>query len=410
VEGRFRHGGEVNARSYTGAKTSRNNHLAAAREARTMTQKIYFDESGFTGNNLLSPDQRYFAYASVACDDAEAETFVNELIKKYGIQGGELKGSKLIRFNKGRKAIDEILVRFGDRLKISISEKKFALACKFHEYIFEPCYSEANSLFYGIGFHRFIANILYVEFVARGAGAEQIFEEFEELIRNKDESKLESIFSSSAHPKNSQILRQVREFAQYRADDIRRELESLGDTGVGKWALDLTSSALFTLLANWGTIYPSITAICDPSKPLQENQGVFNAMVNREDEQIFSELMGERHPITFNLSEPLVFADSKVTHGIQIADVAAAAAVYAFSGTKDEYSEKWRPIIAGVGHYGSVIPDLDEIRLSDRRVQRNALVLLELHSRATKGQSLTADMGDFMQFVARRLISHPIGV
>lgn len=96
-----------------------------------MPQKIYFDESGFTGNNLLAPDQRYFAYASVATDDAEAQEFVSELIVRYGIQGGELKGSKLVKFNKGRKAIDEILTKFNGRLKISISDKKFALACKY---------------------------------------------------------------------------------------------------------------------------------------------------------------------------------------------------------------------------------------------------------------------------------------
>ncbi|ABD71902.1 hypothetical protein Rfer_4215 [Rhodoferax ferrireducens T118] len=374
-----------------------------------MAQKIYFDESGFTGNNLLAPDQRFFAYASVATDDAEARIFVDELIAKYGIQGGELKGSKLVKFNKGRKAIDEILLRFGDRIKISISEKKFALACKFHEYIFEPCYSDANSLFYGIGFHRFIANILYLEFVARGAGAEQIFAEFEELIRNKDETKLPNIFSSSAHPENSPILTQVREFAQYRSDDIRRELESLGDTGVGKWALDLTNSALFTLLANWGTTHPVLTAVCDPSKPLQQNQGIFNAMVGRTGEQIFSDLMGERHPITFNLSEPLVFSDSKSTHGIQIADAVAAAAVYTFSDARDEHTEKWRPLMGKIAHYGSIIPDHDEVSLRDRRVQRNALVLLELHSRAKNGQSLIDGMGEFMQLVGRRLLTHPLG-
>lgn len=373
-----------------------------------MSQRIYFDESGFTGNNLLSPDQNYFAYASIATDDAEAKDFVDELISQYGIQGGELKGSKLVKFNKGRKAIDKILDRFGSRIKISISEKKFALACKFHEYIFEPCYSAANSLFYGIGFHRFIANILYVEFIARGAGAEQIFEEFEALIRNKDESKLETIFASSAHPKNSPILVQVREFAQIRADDIRAELQALGDTGVGKWALELTNSALFTLLANWGTTHPSITAVCDLSKPLQQNQGIFNAMVGRQGEQMFSDLMGERHPITFSLAEPIVFADSKTTHGIQLADAAAAAAVYAFAAPRDEQTEHWRSIIAQIGHYGSIIPDYDEIRLSDRRVQRNALVLLELHTRAKRGQSLIEGMGEYMQFVTRRLITHPL--
>ncbi|MDQ0068502.1 hypothetical protein J2W34_000276 [Variovorax boronicumulans] len=373
-----------------------------------MPQRIYFDESGFTGNNLLSPDQRYFAYASVATDDEEAKEFVEKLILKYGIQGGELKGSKLVKFNKGRKAIGELLAKFDGKLKVSISEKKFALACKLHEYIFEPCYSAANSLFYGIGFHRFIANVLYIEFVARGVGAEQIFEEFEALIRTADESKLESIFSSSTHPENSLIIKQVREFAQLRADDIRGELQSLADTGVGKWALDLTNSALFTLLAYWGMIHPSIIAICDHSKPLQQSQGIFATMVNRSGEQMFSDLMGERQPITFNLAEPLIFENSKTSYGIQIADVAAAAAVYAFTNSNDEDAERWRGIIAPMGHYGSIIPDIDEVHLRDRRVQRNALVLFELHSRAKRGESLTDGMGEYMQVITRRLVSHPL--
>jgi hypothetical protein len=169
-----------------------------------MLQKIYFDESGFTGNNLLHPHQRYFAYGSIATDDVEAKEFVTALIKKYGIQGGELKGSRLVQFNKGRKAVDEIFSHFEGRIKLSISEKKYALACKFFEYIFEPCISDINSLFYGIGFHKFIANMLYVEFLARGAGAEQIFGDFEGLMRSRNTEGLEAVFSSSTHPENSQ--------------------------------------------------------------------------------------------------------------------------------------------------------------------------------------------------------------
>lgn len=30
-----------------------------------MSQNVYFDEAGFTGNNLLDPQQSIFAYASV---------------------------------------------------------------------------------------------------------------------------------------------------------------------------------------------------------------------------------------------------------------------------------------------------------------------------------------------------------
>ena len=372
-----------------------------------MSQRIYFDESGFTGNNLLHPHQTLFAYASIATNDTEAKNFVEELIRKYGIQNGELKGSNLVKFNKGRKAIDEIFDHFEGRLKVSISDKKFALACKLFEYIFEPCFSEINSLFYGIGFHRFIANILYVEFLARGAGAEEIFGEFEELMRTRDENKLQKIFSSSVHPENSPIITHIREFAQFRSNDIREELSSLSNAGVGKWILDLTNTALFTLLANWGTEFDVLTAVCDPSKPLQHEHKIFDAMIGRK-EQIFSDAFGERQPITFNLSGPIEFLDSKTTHGIQLADAIAAASVHVFSGADDEHAKKWRSILPAIGHYGSIVTNVDELNLKDRRAQRNAIVLLELHSRAKRGVSLTENMQKFLHLVTQRLTTHPI--
>lgn len=369
-------------------------------------QNIYFDESGYTGNNLLHPEQNFFAYASVATDEAEAKEFVEGLIKKYGIQNGELKGSKLVKFNKGRKAIDEILERFDGRYKISISNKKYALACKFHEYIFEPCFSEINSLFYGAGFHKFIANILYVEFVAQGAGADSIFAEFEELMREKDEGKLSHLFASSTHPENSPIITQIREFAQHRADDIRKELASLSGTGTGKWILDLTNTALYTLLANWGTEYDELTAICDPSKPLQQSDnGIFQAMIGRKD-RVYSEMFGEKHPITFNLSGPIRFADSKIAPGIQLADAIAAASVHVFSGGNDDHCIKWKPAIVKHGHYGSIIPDFDYVDLNAPSVKRNAMLLMELHSRAKQKISLTDGMADYIQFISRALVGH----
>lgn len=304
-----------------------------------MPQRIYFDESGYTGNNLLHPNQKFFAYGSVATDDDEARNFVTGLVSKYGLQGSELKGSNLTKFNKGRKAIDEIFQAFRGRLKISVSDKKYALACKFFEYIFEPCISEMNSLFYQIGFHKFIANIIYVEFVARGAGAEEIFAEFEELMRIQDEEKLSEIFSASLHPENSPILTQIREFAQCRADDIRAELTSLSQTGTRKWVLDLTNTALFTLLASWGLEFDELTAVCDASKPLEHTYGLYDAMINRKDRQ-FSDAFGGHRPITFNLTEPIQLLNSKDTHGIQIADAVAAATIYALTTNTNEYAEK----------------------------------------------------------------------
>jgi hypothetical protein len=374
-----------------------------------MSQRIYFDESGFTGNNLLNKNQTMFSYGSVATCDDEARDFVEYLIKKYGVQNGELKGRQLIKYNKGRKAISEIFDRFQGRIKVSLSNKKYALSGKFFEYIFEPCFSENNSLFYDINFHRFVANILYFEFIARGAGAEEIFLEFENLMRNSDQADLDSLFSTTVHHENSPIMVQIREFALSQKEAIKRELDSLPGDGIGKWILDLTDTALFSLLANWGLEYEQVTAICDDAKPLQHDQQLYNAMINRENKH-FSHMEGEKHPITFNLSGPIQLVDSKTYHGVQLADAIAAASVYAVSEVSDKYANEWREFIPDIAIYGSLIPDSDYVDLNKYEVQRNADVMLELHSRATKNQSLLDGMPEYIHMISQELIHNSLQI
>ena len=130
-------------------------------------------------------------------------------------------------------------------------------------------------------------------------------------------------------------------------------------------------------------------------------------MIGRK-RQLFSDAFGEKHPVTFNLSGPIEFSDSKTTHGIQLADAIAAASVHVFSGADDDHAQKWRSILPTIGHYGSIVPDLDEVNLKDRRAQRNAVVLLELHSRAKKGESLMEGMPEYIHLVTQRLLPHPM--
>jgi hypothetical protein len=365
-----------------------------------MSQKIYFDESGFTGNNLLHPRQNYFAYASVATNDDEARTVVENIIAKNNIQGGELKGKNLVKFSKGRKIVTEILDHFDGRIKISVSDKKFALAAKFHEYIFEPCYSDVSTLFYGVGFHRYIANVLYMEFISRGAGANELFAEFEKLMRESEGDNLGAIFSSSEISDHSEIIKMIREFAQKRSKDISSELKVLATGETGKWVLDLTNSALFTLLASWGVEHEALTAVCDHSKPLKDYKDTFSPMIGNTS-KTFTEIEGKQYPFSFNLSGPIVFANSQESHGIQIADVVAAAAVYVFSGNTDDSADRWRHAIARQATYGSVVPDVNEVKLDVQRARTNAIVLQNLHQRAMEDRSLTEGMAGIIEHLKR---------
>ncbi len=250
-----------------------------------LPQAIYGDESGFTGNNLLNKTQPFFSYATVAGEKEEFKDFVSKIIADYNVQGGELKSSKLLKYNKGRKAITEILKKFSNDALVSIFHKKYSLASKFFEYIFEPPLAEKNSLFYRINFHRFIANILYVWFSANVAYAEDIFEEFESAMRSLDDKEFNVLTTDIALPDVDPIIEEIRTFAKLNKPIIKEELESLKNIGSAKWILELSDTALFHQLAEWGQKFEQIEVFCDASKPIDSMKEVLNVMIDRKDKK-----------------------------------------------------------------------------------------------------------------------------
>jgi hypothetical protein len=369
---------------------------------------LHFDESGFTGNNLLHKQQKIFCYASLECPHDEAKIFTEHIINKYQIQNGEIKGSKLLKGIRGKRAVDEIMQNFRGRFKVSVSDKKYALAGKFFEYIFEPAIASMSSVFYNINFHRFISNMLHLELFVRGAMAEEIFEDFEKLMRTGDFDGLKALFSASKSEGISPVLELICDFAIHNKASVINELNGYVGEGAGKWVLDLTNTALFSLLAEWGQKYDELTAYCDQSKPLSEDQEIFKVMINREDKK-FTHVAGMDSPITFNLKEPLNLVDSKIVHGVQLADAIAAAFAYACDhDNEDEYALKWRGMIEESVIFGSVFQDYDYLDLTKLEVQRNAILLQELTQRSKDGVSVTEGIGEYIEFITRALRETPL--
>ncbi len=243
-------------------------------------QQIYCDESGFTGNNLLDKETPFFAYAAVAVSHEEAKEFVEKLIKDYKIQSSELKFKNLLKSTRGKQAITHTLETFSERAKVSIHDKKYSLACKFYEYIFEPTVASKNSIFYNLNFHRFISNLLYCNFQPKKDNAEEIFQDFYRFMKTYDDQGLSCLFNSSGEvPDELNELDLIRNFCIHQRDVINEELESLKGTGVGKWILDLTVTSIFSLLSEWGQEFKQLEVFYDDSKPLKEQVEIFNSMV-----------------------------------------------------------------------------------------------------------------------------------
>lgn len=357
---------------------------------------VYFDESGFTGNRLLDSKQPIFSYAAVVIQDEEAKALVAHIIKKYQIQNGEIKGGKLVKKIKGRRALDEILNSLHGKMKVSVSNKKYALAGKFFEYIFEPSLARISSIFYGINFHKFVSTMLYIDFLRSGAQAEEIFEAFEALMRTGNFDSSKALSHTSFAGESSKTLEYILTFSANNQSAVIEELNGYIGEGSGKWSLDLTNTSLYTLLSDWGQSYKTLTAYCDKSKPLETDQELLNTMIGRTD-KVFSSFGDKELPITFNLTEPINLVDSKDFAGVQLADAVAAAFSYACnSDNTDEFAVKWRELIEDVVTYGSVFPDFDHVDPSSLEARRNGMILQELVRRSENKEDLLDGITGFI--------------
>jgi hypothetical protein len=112
------------------------------------THTVYCDEAGFTGNNLLDHQQPFFAYSAVALEAAEVAEIVEHIVRDRGVQGGELKAPNLVKSPRGQQTMLRVLDAIQGRYAVTFHEKKYALACKLFEDIFEPALQRNSKFFY----------------------------------------------------------------------------------------------------------------------------------------------------------------------------------------------------------------------------------------------------------------------
>jgi hypothetical protein len=284
-----------------------------------------------------------------------------------------------------------------------INHKKYNLACKFFEYIFEPTISEKNYLFYNIKFNNFIANLLYEEFESKTQYAEEIFEDFYNLMTKQNDNDLFYMFSSIKLTDISLLIEKIQQFCVYNRTSINKELESLKGSSTGKWILDLSFSSLNSLLAEWGTQYDQLKVFCDNSVPLQEQSEILDAFIGIKD-KIYINLAGQEHSINYNLADSIKMVDSLSYPGIQIADIASGVFAFVFKenqqkGKYAKYPKEWTEyMINNVSKY-SIIPDANYLKPEGINFRRNILLLEELVHRSAKGIPLLQNIENTIDLI-----------
>lgn len=351
---------------------------------------IYCDESGFTGNNMLNEEQPYFSYVGVNLSAKEAEEIVNLFKQKYNIQMKELKGQALLaKGNKYKDAVDELFNSLLPNTKITVSLKKYSLACSFFEYIFEPVIAAKNSLFYESKFHKYISNIIYMYLHVKNETIQELLEGFENFMRNKGYNIIALADDKTYHivPHVGHIIK----FASIHRDKIVEEFQGLG--AAQKWILDNSMALLYHILCAWTTEIGNLTVICDKSKPLIENAHVFENFINRKD-QFLRKMNGKEYPLIPHLSKSISFKDSHDNPGLQLADIMASTVTYSLKNMHTcQYADKWCAM--SLPHTEiAIVPDFDFLSTSSQVFWKNFYILEEIIRRSEQSGDLLNGIED----------------
>lgn len=363
---------------------------------------ISFDESGFNGPDLLNEGQPYFVYASHDLSAEEAADFLDKLKADFSFQGRELKATRLKKRGDWEDLSNRICEISDQRSRVVTFDKRAALAGKFFEYFFEPVLAQNSLAFYRIDFHRYMMNTLTSLMWKSGADYSGLSVQMQSFMRSFDPGDAPDIFGAGGqHPIE---IERILSFCLGYAEKIQAETEHLRPENdeTGKWALDLTSSSLFSLLFQWwGHRHPRLRVLCDDSKPLAPMADFFDAWVGKE--QSVPVTNGRTtSPLRGNLVAPIEFGSSEQHPSIQLADLLAGMTAD-FCIRREEAPtgiEKW--VRRNRMWSNSIEFDPELVRKGNPTVRVGRELLKELAKRAQKGEDPLADIGSFIEKTQRQ--------
>ena len=126
-----------------------------------MMECYYIDESGYTGFDLLNPEQRFQGATALAISDDEAAQLIREYFPR--LQAPELKYHALARRQSYRQPLMDLqhAILSQHKCVTYVCDKRFLLLLMFLDYAAEPFYYERGLDFYKDGQNYSLASLLY---------------------------------------------------------------------------------------------------------------------------------------------------------------------------------------------------------------------------------------------------------
>lgn len=283
------------------------------------------DESGYTGFDLLNPEQRFQGATAVAVSDDDAVRLIKEHFPK--LQAAELKYGALARRPGNHPRLlalqRDILANY--KCVTYVCNKRFLLLLMFLDYAVEPFYYERGVNFYEDGQNYSIASLLYT--VGPALLGKKAFEglqaAFQRAVKEKTAASLDDLVLAARRTKWRELPEALGPLAAYAAPECLNEIAL---PGVSTDAAFVVLQSLISRMEEMASGQYCVEH--DQSKNLLRYHDELQRYINHDENIEFRESKIARIKFPLKLAS-VTMVDSKSSPAVQLADVMIGAAIEA---------------------------------------------------------------------------------
>lgn len=334
-------------------------------------KRIYFDESGNTGPDLLNKEQPLYILCSTDLDEEKSK----ELLAKYFPNKNEVHFKDLKKSNEGRKKLSifykDNYSMLQEHCKVIGFQKDFTLVCNFLLYVYEPYLYEKGFNFFDEGFNIRISNLFYYcfpTFCGRDLSI-KLYNQFKKCIAEKNDVNNEELISILVEAQkkctDKDFSKDILADIIYACNDLEENLSELDVS-----YLDPSYTALINLIQLW---------MQDSHEPLEIWHDESNSVAKRKNDIDFlsklnilpAEVGYGEIKATYPLNvKKLSFIESNNSASIQICDLVSSILFFVNTSPK-KYSESFHKDMGNLFHKfqfsNLVIPSTDVEPMLERK-------------------------------------------
>lgn len=283
------------------------------------------DESGYTGFDLLNPEQHFQGATAVAISDEDAARLIKDHFPK--LQASELKYRSLSRRSGNHPRLlglqRDILTNY--KSVTYVCDKRFLLLLMFLDYAVEPFYYERGLNFYEDGQNYSLASLLYTvgpTLLGREA-FDALQAAFQRAIKEKTPAALGDLVTAARKTRWQELPEALGPLAQYAAPEC---LEAIATPGVSTDAAFVVLQSLVSRMEEMAAGPYRVEH--DQSKNLLTYHDLLQRYINHDQNVEFrqSEIARIKFPLKLT---SVTQVDSKTSPAVQLADVMIGAAIEA---------------------------------------------------------------------------------